>query len=75
MGTQAAYQSNNNSLNVNKTFYKNLAESKDRELVEEFVIPIRSGKAWQVPSAHICTIGIVSGIIIKMHYSFCLIVS
>ncbi|OAA78561.1 hypothetical protein LEL_05384 [Akanthomyces lecanii RCEF 1005] len=36
-------------LKVDKTAYESI-QSADRELIEEFTIPIRSGKAWEVPA-------------------------
>lgn len=32
-----------------------------RTLVEEMVIPVRSGRAWEVPAGHVCRISIVEG--------------
>jgi uncharacterized protein YcgI (DUF1989 family) len=40
--------------------YDRLA-SADGELVTEFVIPVRSGRAWEVPAAHICRFSIIDG--------------
>ena len=43
-------------------FYGRLArETGKRELVEQFVIPPRSGRAWPVPAGHICRIVAVEG--------------
>lgn len=44
-------------LDVDKSFYDRLgAETGGRELVEEFEIPIRSGRAWEVPAGHLCRV-------------------
>ena len=32
-----------------------------REVVESFVIPVRSGRAWEVPAGHVCRLSIVEG--------------
>lgn len=52
---QPAYQATPGSiLNVDKAFYAKLAETASnptsRELLQSFVLPIRSGKAWTVPA-------------------------
>jgi uncharacterized protein YcgI (DUF1989 family) len=50
----AAYQANAGSaLDVNKDFYKRIADAPGRRLVEQFIIPIRSGVAWKVPAGHV----------------------
>jgi uncharacterized protein len=36
-------------------------EVERRELVESFVIPVRSGRAWEVPAGHVCRLSIVEG--------------
>jgi uncharacterized protein YcgI (DUF1989 family) len=36
-----------------RAFYDRLATG-GRELVDEFVVPIRSGRAWEVPAGHLC---------------------
>lgn len=39
-----------------------LERARDRrEVVESFVIPVRSGRAWQVPAGHVCRLEIVEG--------------
>jgi uncharacterized protein len=37
------------------------AETAERELVESFVIPVRSGRAWKLPAGHVCRFSIVEG--------------
>ncbi|WP_028925813.1 urea carboxylase-associated family protein [Pseudonocardia acaciae] len=59
--TSAYYQAPPGSvLDVDRDFYDRLAEAAEttdrREMVERFVIPIRSGKAWEVPAGHLCRI-------------------
>lgn len=60
---EAAYQSGEGSaLSVDTAFYGRLAEHvEDRELVERFVLPIRSGRAWEVPAGHLCRISTPEG--------------
>lgn len=50
----AAYQGG--ALSVDQDFYYRVASSPGRELVEEFILPIRSGRAWEVPAGHVCRI-------------------
>ena len=54
----AAYQPKAGSiLDVDKAFYDRLAgRVDDRELVERFVIPIRSGRAWAIRAGWLCRI-------------------
>ncbi|AWY38657.1 DUF1989 domain-containing protein [Pseudomonas putida] len=51
----AAYQvSKGAALQVDKTFYDRVRESKDgRTLIEQFEVPIRTGRAWKVPAGHV----------------------
>ncbi len=53
-----AYQATvGGALDVDRAFYDRFTgSSADRELVEEFSIPIRSGRAWEVPAGHLCRI-------------------
>jgi hypothetical protein len=44
-----------------RPFYRRLAETDRRERVEEFVVPIRSGRAWEVPAGHLCRVVAVEG--------------
>jgi uncharacterized protein YcgI (DUF1989 family) len=49
-------------IEVDTRFFSRLAERLDRrELVDRFVIPIRSGRAWTVPAGHLCRIVVVGG--------------
>lgn len=48
-------------LYVNRQFYDKIAATGDKEsigkervLVDKFIIPIRSAKAWKVPAGHVC---------------------
>lgn len=41
-------------LKGNQELYSKIAATSDRELVESFILPIRSGRAWVVPQAHLC---------------------
>ncbi|MBE3001267.1 DUF1989 domain-containing protein [Nocardiopsis sp. HNM0947] len=60
---EAAYRSGEGSpLAVDTAFYDRLAETTEgRELVEGFVLPIRSGRAWEVPAGHLCRISTPEG--------------
>ncbi|HEX4835283.1 MAG TPA: urea carboxylase-associated family protein [bacterium] len=49
-------------LDVDRKFYGRLGEEVEtRTLVERFVIPIRSGRAWTVLAGHLCRIVVVDG--------------
>jgi uncharacterized protein len=49
-------------LDVDRQFYSRLArEVERRSLVERFVVPIRTGRAWTVPAGHLCRIVVVEG--------------
>ena len=59
MGTYpAAYQATEGSaLSVDQGFYDSIASKVGgRELVDEFILPIRSGRAWEVPAGHVCRV-------------------
>jgi uncharacterized protein len=58
VSTSAFYQPEPGSIvDVDKTFYDRLAAgAESRELVEGFVIPIRSGRAWEVPAGFLCRV-------------------
>lgn len=43
-------------LPVDRDLYGRLGEPAGREAVEEFVIPIRSGRAWEVRAGQICRV-------------------
>lgn len=59
----AAYQATaGGALDVDTGFYDGVAvRAGDHELVERFEVPIRSGRAWEVPAGHLCRIVTVSG--------------
>lgn len=59
----AAYQASQGSaLSVDAPFYSRIAAAGDaRRLVERFVIPIRTGRAWRVPAGHVFRIVAVEG--------------
>lgn len=54
----AAYQATDgDALSVDRDFYERIAlKTAGRELVDKFTIPIRSGRAWEVPAGHVCRI-------------------
>lgn len=50
-----AYQAADSSpLKLDEELYSNIAATPARELTESFILPIRSGRAWVVPQAHLC---------------------
>ncbi len=58
----AAYQvSKGSALDVDKEFYDRVASAPGRKLVEQFTIPIRTGRAWEVPAGHVFRIVAVDG--------------
>ena len=49
-------------IDVDREFYGRLGdETESRSLVEQFVVPIRSGRAWPVLAGQICRIVVVEG--------------
>lgn len=53
----ASYQPTGGDLDVDQAFYDRLAQDTEgRKLVERFVLPIRSGLAWEVPAGHLCRV-------------------
>lgn len=63
--TAAAYQATEGGpLDVDRGFYDRAASATDgsgRELVDGFTVPIRSGRAWEVPAGHLCRLVTVDG--------------
>ncbi|MHA7172056.1 urea carboxylase-associated family protein [Arthrobacter monumenti] len=61
--TAAAYQASpGGALDVDREFYRKFGENFDEhELVDSFVIPIRSGRAWEVPAGYLCRIVTIEG--------------
>jgi uncharacterized protein len=59
----AAYRATEGgALDVDRAFYDKLASGTDaRTLVEDFQIPIRSGRAWEVKAGQVCRILTVDG--------------
>jgi len=56
----AAYRGR--ALHVDRDFYRRIGAAVDaRRLVQDFVIPIRSGYAWEVPAGHVFRISILDG--------------
>src|SRR3546814_1935185 len=51
----AAYQvSKGSALQVDKPFYDRIRTEQDkRTLIEQFEVPIRTGRAWHVPAGHV----------------------
>jgi len=55
--TRAAYQATaGGPLDVNRDFYSAIAADPERELIDSFEVPIRSGRAWHIPAGHVCRI-------------------
>ncbi|WP_405793596.1 urea carboxylase-associated family protein [Streptomyces sp. NBC_01506] len=57
----AAYQTKGGVLDVDRNLYAGIVSAGGRVLVEEFVLPIRSGRAWEVPAGHICRLTTIEG--------------
>jgi len=54
--------SDEGALRIDRAFYERLASNTERrELVESFIIPIRSGRAWPVRAGQLCRVVIVEG--------------
>src|SRR5690554_1846347 len=54
--------SNSEALPIDREFYARLADDTvTRELVDSFVIPIRSGRAWPVKAGQLCRVAIIEG--------------
>ncbi|MBB4931620.1 hypothetical protein F4561_002440 [Lipingzhangella halophila] len=50
------------ALDVDRDRYARLASrTADRQRVEQFTVPIRSGRAWEVPAGHLCRISTPEG--------------
>jgi uncharacterized protein len=50
------------ALDIDRAFYARLAsETSRRTLVDEFVVPIRSGRAWPVLAGQLCRIVVIEG--------------
>jgi uncharacterized protein len=59
---QPAYQGRDGALAVDRGFYRALATHTDGHiLVESFVLPIRSGRAWEMRAGQLCRIVAVDG--------------
>jgi uncharacterized protein YcgI (DUF1989 family) len=59
--TDAAYRATTGgALDVDHARYDRIAAAQ-RTTVESFVLPIRSGRAWEVPAGHLCRITAVEG--------------
>ena len=58
-----AYQASKGSpLDVDRAFYQRIAQEQGaRRLVEQLVVPIRSGRAWRVPAGHVFRIVTIDG--------------
>lgn len=61
--TAAAYQAEpGGPLDVDRELYERIGTDRaGRDLVDSFVIPIRSGRAWRVPAGHVCRIVAIEG--------------
>jgi uncharacterized protein len=59
--TDAAYRATKGgALDVDRSRYDRIAGA-DRTAVDAFVVPIRTGRAWEVPAGHLCRITAVEG--------------
>ncbi len=59
----AAYQASpGGALDVDRAFYDRVGvRTDDRTLVDSFTVPIRSGRAWELPAGHVCRVVTVEG--------------
>lgn len=58
----AAYVSDDGVLCADPNVYDAIGHDLDRRtLVEDLVIPVRSGHAWEVPAGHVCRMSIIEG--------------
>ncbi len=59
----AAYRDSvDGALAVDRNFYAKIAEAAGaRALAQKFTIPIRTGRAWEVPAGHVCRITAIEG--------------
>ncbi len=58
----AAYQAFKGSpFDTNRSLYSRIGSTDSRSHISSFLIPIRSGRAWKVPSGHICRITTPNG--------------
>lgn len=52
-----AYKASDGSpFKVDHDLYSTIGTTKSRELVESFILPIRSGRAWTVPKGYVCRV-------------------
>lgn len=57
-----AYRSSEESpLKVDQGLYSSIGATTSRELVQSFILPIRSGRAWTVPKGCICRLTTPNG--------------
>lgn len=62
MTTKAAYRAQpGSSLTVDSRLYSRVGDPAGRTLVDSFEIPIRSGRAWEVPAGHVVRLRTVEG--------------
>lgn len=48
-------------IKADQGLYADIGATASRELVEAFILPIRSGRAWTVPKGHICRLTTPNG--------------
>lgn len=48
-------------ISVDQELYSNIAATTEREVIESFILPIRSGRAWVVPQGHLCRLSTPEG--------------
>ncbi|KAF8509780.1 hypothetical protein BU17DRAFT_77811 [Hysterangium stoloniferum] len=53
MASSALLEAAYSPLPIDKEFYDNVSKIEGRELVESFILPIRSGKAWRVAAGQV----------------------
>ena len=54
---------------TNRELYSKIGSTTSRELVDSLIVPIRSGRAWEIPAGHICRITTPEGPLLKIDRS------
>ena len=59
---EPAYKASGGSpLLADHALYTDIGSTNSRELVEQFILPVRSGKAWIVPKGQVCRLSTPEG--------------
>ncbi|KAL6718499.1 hypothetical protein ACLMJK_004591 [Lecanora helva] len=53
----AAYEAfKGSSFDADREIYSKISATTARQLIDSFIVPIRSGRAWKIPAGHVCRI-------------------